>query len=126
MERKVVVSKDAPQPIGPYSQAIRWGNLVFASGTTGVDPSTGNLVEGVEAQTRKTLENLSTVLKAAGTDISKALKTTVFLTSMNDFSLMNAVYKDFFPSAPPARTTVAVKELPKGALVEIEVIAGIE
>lgn len=126
MERGVVLSNDAPKPIGPYSQGIRWGNLIFAAGQTGADPKTSDLVEGVQAQTRQALKNLSTVLKAAGTDMAHVLKTTVFLTDMADFQAMNAVYGEFFPSAAPARTTVAVKALPKGALVEIEVVAGIE
>ena len=126
MERGVVLSDNAPQPIGPYSQGIRWGNLVFCAGQTGTDPKTSNLVEGVQAQTRQTFKNLATVLAAAGTDLAHVLKSTVFLADMNDFAAMNTVYAEFFPSAPPARTTVAVKALPKGALVEIEVIAGIE
>ena len=126
MKREAIFSKEGPQPIGPYSQAIRWGNLVFAAGQTGTDPKTGNLVDGVQAQTRQVLRNLNVVLQAAGTDLSHVLKTTVFLADMNDFGAMNAIYGEFFPSAPPARTTVAVKALPKGALVEIEVIAVIE
>lgn len=127
MERQVVLSNDAPKPIGPYSQGIRWGNLLFCAGQTGVNPQTGDFAPGgIEAQTRQTLTNLSTVLKAAGTDLAHVLKTTVFLADMADFTTMNGVYAEFFPSAPPARTTVAVKTLPKNALVEIEVIAGIE
>ncbi len=126
MERGVVLSNDAPKPIGPYSQGIRWGNLIFTAGQTGADPKTSDLAEGIQAQTRQTLTNLSTVLKAAGTDLAHVLKTTVFLADMADFQAMNAVYGEFFPSKAPARTTVAVKALPKGALVEIEVVAGIE
>jgi 2-iminobutanoate/2-iminopropanoate deaminase len=126
MKREAIFSKEAPQPIGPYSQAIRWGTMVFAAGQTGTDPKTGNLVDGVQAQTRQVLTNLNAVLQAAGTDLSHALKTTVFLADMNDFGAMNAIYGEYFPSAPPARTTVAAKALPKGALVEIEVIAAIE
>jgi 2-iminobutanoate/2-iminopropanoate deaminase len=109
MERGIVLTNDAPKPIGPYSQGIRWGNLVFAAGQTGVDPKTSNLLEGVQAQTRQALKNLSTVLQAAGTDMAHVLKTTVFLADMADFQAMNAVYGEFFQSAAPARTTVAVK-----------------
>lgn len=126
MKRDVIVPEGAPKPVGPYSPAIRWGNLVFCSGQTGVDPATGKLVDGIEAQARQTLENLSGVLKAAGTDLAHAVKTTVFLTDINDFAKLNAAYGEFFPSDPPARTTVAVKALPIGALLEIEVIAAVE
>ena len=126
MKREVIVPEGAPKPVGPYSPAIRWGNLVFCSGQTGVDPATGKLVEGVEAQARQTLENLSGALKAAGTDLAHAVKTTVFLTDINDFAKLNAAYGEYFPDDPPARTTVAVKALPIGALLEIEVIAAIE
>ena len=126
MKREVIVPEGAPKPVAPYSPAIRWGNLVFCSGQTGVDPTTGTLADGVAAQVRQTLQNLSVLLKGAGTDLAHALKTTVYLTDMNDFTTMNGVYAEFFPQDPPARTTVAVKALPIGALVEIEVIAAIE
>jgi 2-iminobutanoate/2-iminopropanoate deaminase len=126
MKREVIVPEGAPKPVGPYSPAIRWGNLVFCSGQTGVDPKTGKLVEGVEAQARQTLENLSGVLQASGTDLAHAVKTTVFLTDINDFATLNAAYGEFFPNDPPARTTVAVTALPIGALLEIEVIAAVE
>ena len=126
MNREVIVPEGAPKPVGPYSPAIRWGNLVFCSGQTGVDPKTGKLVDGIESQVRQTLENLSGVLKAAGTDLAHALKTTVYLIDMDNFSKMNAVYGEFFPDNPPGRTTIAVKALPLGAQVEIEVIAAVE
>jgi len=126
MKREVIVPEGAAKPVGPYSPAIRWGNLVFCSGQTGVDPATGKLTDGVAAQVRQTLKNLSVLLEGAGTDLAHALKTTVFLTDMNDFATMNGVYAEFFPQEPPARTTVAVKALPIGALVEIEVVAGVE
>ena len=126
MKREVIVPEGAAKPVGPYSPAIRWGNLVFCSGQTGVDPATGKLADGVAAQVRQTLKNISVLLAGAGTDLAQALKTTVYLTDMNDFATMNGVYGEFFPQDPPGRTTVAVKALPLGALVEIEVIAGVE
>ena len=124
-QEKVVIRTDkAPKAIGPYSVAIRLGNLVFASGQAGLDPQTGNLVPGgIEPETRQTLTNLKHVLEAAGSGMDKALKTTVFLRDMNDFGRMNAIYAEFFPENPPARSTVQVAALPKGAAVEIEVIA---
>ncbi|MCX7608582.1 MAG: RidA family protein [Anaerolineales bacterium] len=124
MERKVISSQQAPKAIGPYSVAIRLGNLVFTSGQIGLNPETGELVSGgVEAQTRQALTNLRHVLEAAGSGLDAVLKTTVFLREMADFAAMNAVYAEFFPANPPARSTVAVAGLPKGALVEIEAIA---
>ncbi len=124
MERQAVHSDKAPKAIGPYSQAIRVGNFVFCSGQTPIDPATGKLVEGgIEEQTRRVLQNLSVVLEAAGTSLSRVVKTTVFLMDMNDFQRMNAVYAEFFPSTPPARSTVQVARLPRDASVEIEVIA---
>lgn len=127
MERVVITSQQAPQAIGPYSVAIRSGNLVFASGQIGLDPTTGELVSGgVEAQTRQALTNLRHVLEAAGSGLHAVVKTTVFLRNMADFPAMNAVYAEFFPENPPARSTVAVAGLPKEALVEIEAIALLE
>lgn len=126
MKREVIVPQGSPKPVGPYSPAIRWGNLVFCSGQTGVDPGTGKLAEEFEAQVRHTLQNLSTILKSAGTDLAHAVKTTVYLTDMDNFATMNGIYKEFFPQDPPSRTTVAVKALPIGAQVEIEVIAAVE
>ena len=124
MQREVIVSDRAPAAVGPYSQAIRSGNLIFAAGQLGIDPITKKLVEGgVAAQTRQALENLSAVLEAAGSSLAQVVKTTVFLIDMNEFSTMNAVYAEFFPAMPPARSTVQVSALPLGGLVEVEVIA---
>jgi 2-iminobutanoate/2-iminopropanoate deaminase len=124
MERQVIHSPQAPQAIGPYSQAIRVGEFIFCAGQTPIDPATGNLVAGgIEEQTRQCLQNLSAVLQAAGTSMSHVVKTTVFLLDMNEFQKMNAVYAEFFPANPPARSTVQAARLPKDARVEIEVIA---
>ena len=122
--KKIISSDKAPKAIGPYSQAIRIENLVFTAGQIGLDPSTMELVEGgIEAQTRQVLTNLQHVLEAADSGLNYVIKTTVFLQSMRDFANMNMVYGEFFPENPPARSTVEVAELPKGALVEIECIA---
>jgi len=119
-----VFSPDAPAPIGPYSQAIRAGELVFCSGQIPLDPATGKLVEGdVSAQTRQVIRNLSAVLSAAGTSPSDVVKTTIFLIDMGDFAAVNVVYGEAFGEAAPARSTVAVAALPLGARVEIEAIA---
>ena len=124
MDRNVVHSDKAPKALGPYSQAIRAGDYVFCAGQAGFDPATGRLVEGgIAAETRRVLQNLSAVLEQAGTSIQNAVKTTVFLTDMDEFKAMNAIYAEFFPSNPPARSTVQVARLPGGARVEIEVIA---
>jgi 2-iminobutanoate/2-iminopropanoate deaminase len=124
MQRERISTTDAPGAIGPYSQAIATGNFVFCSGQVPLVPASGALVEGdVRAQTRRALENLSGVLNAAGSSLAQVVKTTVFLVSMSDFAAMNEVYAEFFPGDPPARSTIAVAELPKGARVEIEAIA---
>ena len=124
MDRKVIKSDKAPKALGPYSVAIRGGNLVFASGQLGLDPATGELVPGeIEAETRQALTNLSHVLEAAGSGLDAAVKTTVFLRDIQDFPKMNAVYGQFFPENPPARSTVQVAALPKNGAVEIEVTA---
>ncbi|MCS7061766.1 MAG: RidA family protein [Anaerolineae bacterium] len=122
--RTVIHTDSAPKAIGPYSQAIALDQLVFCSGQIPIDPATGNLIEGdIGAQTRRVLHNLSAVLEAAGSSLQHVVKTTVFLQSMNDFAAMNAVYAEFFADNPPARSTIEVSKLPKGALVEIEAIA---
>ncbi len=122
--REVVSTKDAPQPIGPYSQAIKAAGLVFCSGQAALDPTTGKLIAGdVAAQTERVLKNLSAVLKDAGSGLDRVVKAIVFLKNMDDFDRMNAVYARYFGSAPPARSTVEVCRLPKDALVEIEVVA---
>jgi 2-iminobutanoate/2-iminopropanoate deaminase len=124
MEKQTVHTNQAPQAIGPYSQAIRAGAFIFCAGQTPIDPATGNLVEGgIEAQTRRVLQNLTAVVQAAGTSMDRVVKTTVFLLDMNEFQKMNAVYAEFFPTNPPARSTVQVARLPKDARVEIELIA---
>ena len=123
-EKTIISTENAPEAIGPYSQAIRANGFIFAAGQTGLDPATMELVAGgVEAQARQVLTNLKHVLEAAGTSLDRVVKTTVFLTDMANFAAMNAVYKEFFPANPPARSTVAVAGLPKGGLVEIEAVA---
>ena len=122
--KKIVSTEKAPKAIGPYSQAILAEDLVYTSGQLGLDPATMELVEGgIEAQTRQVLTNLKNVLEAADSGLNFVVKTTVFLQSMNDFAAMNGVYAEFFPENPPARSTIAVAGLPKGALVEIECVA---
>lgn len=122
--RTVVATDKAPAAIGPYSQAIRVDLTVFCSGQVPIDPATGQLVEGdIDAQTRQALTNLAAVLAAAGSSLERVVKTTVFLVDMNDFQAMNAVYAEFLGHEPPARSTIAVRELPRGARVEIEAIA---
>ncbi|GAB4449205.1 MAG: RidA family protein [Anaerolineae bacterium] len=124
MTREIISTKDAPAAIGPYSQAVKVNGFVFTAGQAGLDPATGKIVEGgIEAQTRQTLNNVRAILEAAGTSMANVVKTTVFLHNIQDFAAMNGVYKTFFPADPPARSTVAAKDLPLGALVEIEVVA---
>ncbi len=123
-KRTVISTELAPKAVGPYSQAIRAGGLVFCAGQAAIDPAVGKLIEGdVPAQTRRVLQNISAILEAAGTSPSKVVKTTVFLTDMANFKAMNEVYAEFFPEHPPARSTVAVAGLPLGAQVEIECVA---
>ena len=122
--KKIVSTDKAPKAIGPYSQAIRTENLVFTAGQVGLDPVTMELVQdGIEAQTRQALTNLKHVLEIADSGLNFVVKTTVFLQDMRDFANMNAIYSEFFPENPPARSTVQVAALPKGALIEIECIA---
>jgi len=124
MTRQIIQSANAPQAIGPYSQAIRTDFALFTAGQVGMDPATGELVSNsVEDQTRQALKNLQNVLEAGGSGLAHVVKTTVFLKDMNDFSKMNAIYAEFLGESPPARSTVAVAALPKGALVEIEAVA---
>ena len=124
LNRTVIHTDSAPKAIGPYSQAIRAGDFIFAAGQTPIDPATGNLVEGeIETQTRRVLDNIRAVLEAAGSGLDKVVKTTVFMTNLGDFARMNAVYAEYFPASPPARSTVQVSALPKGAAVEIECVA---
>ena len=123
MTRQAIQTNGAPAALGPYSQAIRSGDLVFCSGQLGLDPATGELAEGVEAQAERALRNLQSVLDAAGLGFDDVVKTTIFLADVNDFAAVNAVYAKFMPTPPPARSTIGVAALPKGGLVEIEAIA---
>lgn len=119
-----IETHDAPAPIGPYSQAVQSGAELFCSGQIPIDPRNGNIVEGdVSAQTEQVLKNLGAVLKSAGYDYGNVVKTTIFLVDMNDFAAVNAVYGEYFGSSKPARSTVAVAGLPRGARVEIDAIA---
>jgi len=121
-----ILTPNAPQPIGPYSQAIREGNVLFCSGQIALDPLTGVMRNAsIEDETNQVLLNLSEVLKAGGAELSSVMKTTIFLTDMNDFAKVNEVYASAFGNAKPARSTIAVSALPKGARVEIECIAHI-
>lgn len=122
--RETVSTDNAPRAIGPYSQAIHTNAFVFTAGQIGLVPTTGEIVEGgITAQTRQVLANLQQVLQASSSGLDRVVKTTVYLKDMNDFAAMNAVYAEFFAGDPPARSTVAVAALPKGALVEIDAIA---
>src|SRR5512147_3156522 len=122
--KKIISTDKAPKAIGPYSQAIRTDNFVVTAGQVGLDPVTMELVEGgIETQTRQVLTNLKHVLEAADSGLNFVVKTTVFLQDMGDFAKMNAIYAEFFPENPPARSTVQVAALPKGALVEIDCVA---
>lgn len=127
LEREVIITDKAPTPVGPYSQAIRVDQSIFAAGQVGLDPATGKLVQGdIKAQTRQALENLSAVLEAAGTSLGNVVKTTVFLSDLDDFGNMNEVYAEYFSDRPPARSAVQVARLPLDALIEIEAIAIVE
>jgi 2-iminobutanoate/2-iminopropanoate deaminase len=122
--RSVISTKDAPEAIGPYSQAIKANGFIFTSGQVAIDPTTQQVIAGdVSAQTDRVLRNLSEILEAAGSGLGKVVRCTVFLKNMNDFAAMNAVYGKYFGSAPPARSTVEVVRLPKDVLVEIDTIA---
>ena len=126
MGKSVISTAKAPSAIGPYSQAIRVGNFVYTSGQIPIDPATGVFAEGgIKEQTRQSLLNVKAILEEAGLTMSDVVKTTVFMVDMNDFAEMNTVYAEFFCEPFPARSAVAVKTLPKGALVEIEVVAAI-
>ncbi len=124
MKRDVISTPDAPGAIGPYSQAIGIEGLVFCSGQIPLDPATGEIVAGgINEQTRRVMENIRAVLAAAGSSFEQIIKTTIFLADMNDFASVNAIYGEYFPSNPPARSTVQVARLPRDARVEVEVIA---
>jgi 2-iminobutanoate/2-iminopropanoate deaminase len=124
MNKKTVSTDQAPKAIGPYEQAIKVGEFVYASGQIPLDPKTGNLVEGdIKIQTRRVLENLKAVVEAAGSSLDRVVKATVFLKNIGDFAAMNEVYAEYLGAAKPARSTVAVADLPRSALVEIDLIA---
>lgn len=122
MKTSIVSTSDAPAAIGPYSQAVKADALVFCSGQLGIDPASGRLEEGLKAQAERAMKNLSAVAQAAGTSLDRAVKTTIFLTSMDDFAAVNEVYGAYFKGDKPARSTIAVAGLPKGGLVEIEAV----
>lgn len=123
-KREIIATTKAPAAVGPYSQAVRVGNLVFSAGQIPLDPATGKMVEGgIEAQTRQVMQNLSAVLKAAGSGLGNIVKTTIFVVDLGDFATINQVYGSYFEAEPPARSTVQVAALPLGAQVEIEAVA---
>jgi 2-iminobutanoate/2-iminopropanoate deaminase len=125
--KKIVSTNEAPKAIGPYSQAVRSGSLLFCSGQIPLDPKSGEIVPGdITAQTQRVLDNIAAVLRAEGATFEDVVKTTIFLTDLNDFQTVNEIYGSYFKNQPPARSTVQVAALPKGARVEIEVIAAIE
>lgn len=124
MEKKIISTKNAPAAIGPYSQAVETGNLVFTSGQIPLDPQTGELVnDDIKKATERSMENIKAILEEAGTSLDKVVKTTVFIQDMNDFAVVNEVYGRYFTENQPARSCVEVAKLPKGAKVEIEVTA---
>lgn len=125
MEKKIIETSGAPAPIGPYSQAVQYGDLLLVSGQIPLDPATGELVQGsIEEETEMVMQNLQAVLEAAGLGFGNVLKSTIFVMDMGQFARINAVYGKYFPDNPPARETVQVAGLPKGVNVEISVIAG--
>ncbi|HPD17806.1 MAG TPA: RidA family protein [Planctomycetota bacterium] len=125
MHRQVILTPNAPAPIGPYSQAMRVGNLIFVAGQIPIDPKTGIIPEGITGQTRLVLHNIAAVLEAAGASLACVVKTTVYLKDLGEFAAMNQVYAEFFTDKPPARATVEVARLPKDVRVEIEAIAAL-
>ena len=123
MNKQTVSTQNAPAAIGPYSQGVKVGNLIFTSGQLPMNPQSGELVANIEGATKQSLDNVKAILESAGSSMDKIVKTVVFLKDMNDFVAMNAVYATYFPSNPPARSAVQVARLPKDAVVEIEAIA---
>ncbi len=124
MEKKIIITNNAPAPIGPYNQAVQFGNMLFVSGQIALDPATGNLVQSdIQAETRQVMANLSAILQAAGMDFSNVIKSSIFLMDMGQFAQVNEIYGGYFPADAPARETVQVAGLPKGVNVEISVIA---
>jgi len=123
MKKKVIIAKDAPAAVGSYSHACKFGNLVFSCGTLGLDPVSGNLPEGVEAQAHLCFKNLEAALKAGGSCLDNCVKVTVYVKNMSDFAKVNEIYKQYIKEPFPARTCIEAAALPKGALVEIEAVA---
>lgn len=124
VKREIISTQNAPAAVGPYSQAVRVGNFIYTAGQIALAPETGKLIEGgIEAQTRQVMQNLASVLEAAGSSLANVVKTTIFVTNLGDFAAINKVYGSFFTSDPPARSTVQVAALPLGANVEIEAVA---
>lgn len=124
LNKNIIRTEKAPKPVGPYSQAIEAGGFVFCSGQIAIDPKTDQVFTGpIEEQTKQVIENIQGVLAAAGMTLNNVIKTTMYLTNMNDFTVVNEIYARYFVEQPPARTTIAVSALPKGVNVEIEVIA---
>ena len=126
MSKSIIKTSNAPEAIGPYSQAVKTGNLLFVSGQIPINPKTGNIPGDIKEQTRQSLENLKAILTAAGTSLSNVLKTTVFLKNLDDFATMNGIYQEYFPKDPPARSAIEVSRIPRESLVEIEAIAVID
>ena len=126
-DKKIIYTSKAPKPIGPYSQAVHIGNLIFTAGQLGLDPQTNELVSGgIQAETQQALTNIKHILEEAGSSLEKTIKTTVYLRDMNDFATMNKIYADFFSANYPSRTTIQAGALPKNGSIEIEVIATVE
>jgi 2-iminobutanoate/2-iminopropanoate deaminase len=124
MSKEIIYTKNAPEPIGPYSQAIKANGFIFTCGQIAIDPKTGNLIEGdIKAQTRQVFENLKAILETAGCGLDKVVKTTVYLKSISDFPAMNEVYTEYLGNSKPARATAESPNLPKGGLIEIDAIA---
>jgi 2-iminobutanoate/2-iminopropanoate deaminase len=123
MNKQTISTQNSPAAIGPYSQGVKVGNLIFTSGQLPMNPQSGELVADIEGATKQSLDNVKAILESAGSSMDKIVKTVVFLRDMNDFVAMNAVYATYFPSNPPARSAVQVARLPKDAVVEIEAIA---
>jgi 2-iminobutanoate/2-iminopropanoate deaminase len=126
MPREIIKTVNAPEAIGPYSQAVKSENLLFVSGQVPVNPATGKLCEDIKDQTRQALENVKAVLAAGGATLANVMKTTVFLKNLDDFAVMNDIYKEYFPKDPPARSTIEVSRIPRGSMIEIEAIAIID
>ncbi|MEM9773763.1 MAG: RidA family protein [Chloroflexota bacterium] len=122
MSKEIIATENAPAAVGPYSQAIKVGSMVYTSGQIGLNPDGSGMVDGLEAQAHQVLKNLSAVLEAAGSSLDNVVKTTVFLSDINDYAVVNGIYAEYFTGSPPARSAVEVANLPLGALVEVEAI----